>query len=232
MQGRPPLVRFETRPVEKRDEAGNRHYVDTDFALITPQGSKDVVEKVVGDWFKQLEISVKDDRFDPRWLEAFEAYYAKWKKGEEVPLNGYPIKNWPSASPAEIRNLIDVGCLTVEDLAAANAEMEGRLGMGARSLVQRAKDFLAAKQDQGPLVARLDAQGAAIARIELENSRLRDENVRLLGALQHQGQGPAAREAPTPQGSLEERLADAQAASPGPDVNKLIGESIDEVLGA
>lgn len=233
---RPPLVRFETRAVEKRDAAANRTFVDVDFALVTPQGSKEVTEKVVSEWFEQLETAVRDDRFPLEWLNSFQLYYAKWKKGEEIPLNGYAIKNWPSASPAEIKILVDTGVFTVEDLAQANEQMMARIGMGARSLVQRAKDFLAAKTDQGPLVARLDAMQATMNRIELENRNLKDENIRLNGALQYQsnrspayaGQMPSA----NPQMGLDERLADAQARNPGPDVKSLVDEAIDTELGA
>lgn len=227
MQDRPPLVRFEVRAVEKRDAVGTRTFIDTDFALITPQGSKEVVEKVVEEWFAQLEKSVEDGRFNPLWLDAFRSYHAKWKKGEEVPLNGFAIKNWPSASPAEIRILLSNGILTVEDLAAANEQMKMSIGMGAVSLVQRAKDFLEAKNDQGPLVARLDAMQSTLTRIEFENRELRDENSRLNAALQIRERGHFEPAAPLP--SLEERVAEAQAK--GPDVRELIDATIDEELG-
>jgi hypothetical protein len=102
------------------------------------------------------------------------------------------------------------------------------IGMGAVSLIQRAKDFLEAKNDQGPLVARLDAMQSTLTRIEFENRELRDENSRLNAALQVRERGnigPA-----TPPVSLEERLAEAQ--SKGPDVRELVDATIDEALGA
>ena len=78
-------MRFEVRAVEKRDAIGTRTFIDTDFALITPQGSRGVVEKVVEEWFAQLEKSVEDGRFNPLWLDAFRSYHAKWKGGGNSP---------------------------------------------------------------------------------------------------------------------------------------------------
>ena len=57
-EARPPYVTFEAVAVEDRAasiEAGYYKTRDVDFAFITPQGSKDRIERNVKDWFEQLE---------------------------------------------------------------------------------------------------------------------------------------------------------------------------------
>lgn len=142
---RPPYVIFETRAVEDRDASlasGVYTAKDVDFAVVTPAGSKDKIERVVTEWFEQLQQQVRENRFPDEWYRAFKSAYSAWKEDREIPENGYPIKNWPVASPAQVKSLLDLRVRTVEDLAAANEETILRLGMGGRALKQRAVDWL------------------------------------------------------------------------------------------
>jgi hypothetical protein len=155
-----PYVMFERRAVEDREASVNQgSYVakDVDFALITPHGSKDQIERVASEWFKMLEDQVREQRFDPAWLKAYKAAYADWREGKEIPLEGTPIINWPVVSPAQVKMLQDLHILTVEVLAAGNEEVIKRLGMGGRALVQKAKDYLAAAKDGGKLAEQMGA---------------------------------------------------------------------------
>lgn len=175
LEERPPYVQFETRAVEDRNasiEAG--HYVakDVDFALITPQGSKDVVERIVSEWFEKLVQDVKEDRFPADWLRAYRAYYKEWKEGREIPLDGTPIRNWSLLSPAQVKMLLDINVRTVEDLAGANEETLGRIGMGGHDLKAKAKAWLDSAQDKGKLAQR-------IAALEAENNDLKNTNAEL-----------------------------------------------------
>lgn len=142
---RPPYVTFETRAVEDRDAsllAGHFVTKDVDFAVITPQGSKDRVERIVSEWFEALTQHVQEQRFPSEWLRAFREAYTAWKEGREIPTVGTPVLTWPVASPAQVRQLLDLKIRTVEDLAGANEETLGRLGMGGRALKDRAKAWL------------------------------------------------------------------------------------------
>jgi hypothetical protein len=150
-EARPPYVTFEMRVVEDRNasiEAG--HYVakDVAFALLTPQGSKDIIPRIADEWFAGLEVQVREGRFRPDWLREFRTAYEAWKRDEEPPLNGTPLRNWPPISPAQYKALRNLRVLTVEDLAAANEETIARMGMGSRSLKQKAIDWLAQATDR------------------------------------------------------------------------------------
>jgi len=146
LKDRPPYVAFEVRAEEDRNasiEAGYYKAKDVDYALITPAGSKDRVEQKVGEWFDKLQEQVMQERFPAEWLAKFQENYKLWKNGQEVPLTGTSVKNWPMLSPSQRTALLGLHVHTVEDLAAANEEVIVRLGMGGRSLRDKAREWLA-----------------------------------------------------------------------------------------
>lgn len=191
-EDRPPFVCFEVRAIEDRDasiKAG--HYVtkDVDYALVTPRGSKDRVERVVADWFPMLRQETANGRFPMAWVTAIEAGYADWKAGRETPIVGTAIKNWPAISPSQVIMMQQLGVRSVEDLAGANEEMITRIGMGGRALVQQAISWLAGSTDVGKVTAENAALKVANEALVQEVTELRKdmqtmaENVRQLQSL-------------------------------------------------
>ena len=86
-EARPPYVTFELRGEEDRDASITAgHYVakDVAYALITPRGSKDRIERVADEWFAQLKRDVDEQRFPRDWLRHFEQAYTDWKAGKEI----------------------------------------------------------------------------------------------------------------------------------------------------
>lgn len=171
-EARPPYVRFETRSIEDRNatlEAG--HYVGKDvvYALITPAGSKDCIEKVADDWIVGLKEAVQQDRFPESWLREYKAALAAYIEGREAPLNGTAVEDLPNISPSHARICIDIGVRTVEQLAESNEETLQRIGMGGRALKQRAQAWLDSA-DQGKASAELEA-----LRVEIAALKQRDE---------------------------------------------------------
>lgn len=138
---RPPYARFEMREVEDREKSlENKFYTTKDiaYALITPSGSRDVVEKIATEWFEQLEQFVREERFPPEWLRYYREQFRNWLEGQEPALEGTDIRNWPVASPSQQNQMRQIGIRTVEDLAEANEEALNRLGMGGRMLKEQA----------------------------------------------------------------------------------------------
>lgn len=157
-QGIPPLVEFEQRPVEDRNatiEAGCPQYVNVDYAIVTPMGSKDRIERVATEWLEDKEAQADLGRFPPDWLRMFRQKYADFKAGVETPLEGTSIKTWTFLNPAQVKNLLSWKVLTVEQLAQANQETISRIGMGGVALKQAAQDFIAQANDSGKVVAEL-----------------------------------------------------------------------------
>lgn len=172
---RPAYVRFQRRPM--KDAAASvregRHVnKDVDFALVTPPYSRDVFEQVATEWLAQMKKEAGNGRLPVEWYERYEQQYERWKKGEEMPLHGTPIKGWAVISPAQMTNLIAINILTVEDLAAANEEGRRRIGMGAQELCDKAKAWLSQAKDKGPLTM----ENAAL---KAENSALKTQNEQL-----------------------------------------------------
>ena len=148
LEPRPPYIQFERRAIERRKveaEGGGVFYVELDFAIVTPAGSKDCIEKVVEEWFPYLREQTRQGRFPQQWLDAYKSSYEAWKSDQEPPINGTSIKACPVFSVGEVKNLLALHVVAVEDLAQANEELLGRLGMGGRSLKQKAIDYLQAK---------------------------------------------------------------------------------------
>ena len=174
---RPPYVRFERQVVEdKAASLAQGHYVgkDVDFVMVTPCGSKDEMVSKVDRWFETTERNVRDGRMNSKWLELWKEGYARWKNGQEMPLNGTAIRGWGLISPAMQETLIRMHCITIEDLAAINDEGLRRIGMGAMELRNKAKTYLQAMKDHGPITTQMTA-------LEQENKILKSQ-IETLGA--------------------------------------------------
>jgi len=157
---RPPYVTFEVRGEEDRAASIEKgHFVakDVAYAIITPQGSKDRIERVAAEWLENLQHEVQNDRFPAEWLSRFKESYKAWQEGREIPLSCTSVTQWPAASPAQVKQLQTVHIKTVEDLAGCNEETMNRLGMGGRALKQRAIEWLAASKDVGKVAEEISS---------------------------------------------------------------------------
>jgi hypothetical protein len=230
---RPPYVRFETRAIERRDSAGNTTWVNVDYVVVTPQGSRNNVEKIVKEWWPVLESEVRQGRFYQSWLQAYKEAYKAFLEGQEAPVNGTPIRNWSMARPAEVKILDHVGIKTVEDLAEANEEVMQNIGMGALSLRNRARDFVQAQATTGPLVLQMDALRVENSQLKADLDVLRGEMKTLQEAMNVQKKAidmsvrsgqPV--ESPEDQLSVQRAMADSK----GPRDETLIADAIKEVL--
>lgn len=150
-----PYVRFERVSVEDvpaSNKAGHYAARDVDMALITPPYSKDIFKTEVAQWFQNLEMEVRNGRVPEEWVAKYKRTYEAWKNGQELPLEGSPIKGWGRISPAQQDVLIRMNILTLEDLALINDEGMRRIGMGAIDMRNKAVAELAAAKDIGPVV--------------------------------------------------------------------------------
>lgn len=156
-QAKPPYVTFEYRSVEDREATIEQgHYVGKDiaYAIITPQGSRDKIEKIAEEWLASTEAAVREERFPMDWLRFYKNLYKEWQEGRELPLEGTPILTWAAVSPAQQKAILDANIRTVEDLAAANESALSCIGIGARSLKDRATSWLKSAQEVGKTAER------------------------------------------------------------------------------
>lgn len=157
---RPAYLRFYREAVENKAasaEAGRAVMVDRDFVSVTPPYGKDNVAYAIDEWIPRLKDMVKRGKIPAQWQDLYLRQYEAWKNGQELPVNGTPIKGWGVISPATQENIIHCNIRTVEDLAAVNEDGMRRLGMGAMDLRNKAKAWLAQLNDKGPLTQQMSA---------------------------------------------------------------------------
>jgi hypothetical protein len=184
---RPALVRFKRVVIEdKAASLAEGRFVgkDVDYALITPNYSKDCLEIKVTQWKVNMEADVRAERMPKDWQDTYLRMYQAWLNGQELPLNGAPIRGWGVLSPAQQENLIRMNILTVEDLAGVNDEGMRRLGMGGLDLKNKATAWLQQLKDKGPLTQEVAA--------------LKNENAQLLNIVEQLQETVKALEARIP----------------------------------
>lgn len=180
-----PFVRFEVRAEEDRAEsvkAGRYVTKDVVYAVITPHGSKDEIDRVAEEWLNSMDKQAREKRLPMDWAKAYRHAYNEFLEGRTIPLEGTPIANWPMVSPSQVKNLQSLHILTVEVLAGANEQVIARLGMGGRDLVKRAQEYL--KQAEGPgkaaaqitsLEQRVEDLSNMVRNLEQQNELLRSQ---------------------------------------------------------
>lgn len=167
---RPFYIQFETRPVEnkiKSKEQGMIAYDDVDFVMVTLPGGRDVFENRVEPWFEQQEQYVRRGKQNPEFLKLYKKAYENWKEGQEIPLNGTPIKGWQMLTPAQQQTVISARIKTVEDLAKTNDEGLRKLGMGGRGLVEKAKSWLDSASSTGKVAMENDELKKKVSQLEI-----------------------------------------------------------------
>ena len=167
----PAIPRFKTEAVHlpfRSKEAGRPIYEDREFVEILIPGDR-----------RSMAVEAVSDAHKVRWPKE----YAAFRAGQEPPLEGTPLADWPNSSltRARVEELAYFNIRTVEHLAQVNDAQLANLGMGARALREAAAKFLeVARHGTGPL-----------ERLVAENLTLKDENARLERALAEANARPA-----------------------------------------
>lgn len=172
---RPAYVQFEVRAVEDRTatlESGHFVAKDIIYALVTPAGTKDRLEKNAEEWIKSMEEGVAQERIPAQWLEHYRTALRMFKESREMPEIGTPVTAWPSLSPSQVKLCLDANLRTVEEVAEATEEALARLGMGARAMKQKAKAWLDSAETTGKVSAELESLRTANAALETRNADL------------------------------------------------------------
>lgn len=187
IQERPAYVTFEVRPVEDREATmRNGHFTAKDvvFALITPQGSKDRIERIAEDWVKLNFTHANEGRMPLEWAQAYDRAFKAYREGREVPEIGIAVVNWPAVGPAEVKALLDANIRTVEDLANANESALTTIGIGGRALKQKAIAWIDSAGSVGKVAFELDALRQKVADIESRNVQLSEVNQKLIAQVE------------------------------------------------
>lgn len=143
------IVRFFTKPERnafKSSQAGEPVFDQVMMISIRQPGERDDLHRPVQE----------DDQYRfPRQWDAFQA-------GQEQAPTGTALEVLFDAQPEIVTMLRSIRVMTVEQLASATEAAIGRMGMGARGWVNRAKSYLVDMKD-----------AAGLRRLEAENGDLR-----------------------------------------------------------
>lgn len=159
------FLQFEQRAIEVAAADGSRTFKDVDFALLTPMGSNGPIEREMN---AELLAQWHEQGYSNRVN-----HYEAWKKGQEAPMEGTPIKQWPAASAAEIKMCVENKILTVEQLAAASMDAVKRLGLSGVTLQNKAKNYL--NDAPAKMVGQIAALELRVSALEEELKRVYDE---------------------------------------------------------
>lgn len=171
------IARFSQRPVQnnwRSEKEGRPVYEDREFVeLITPGNTKSIpVEEVTDDHKRQ-----------------FHREYDAWKAGQERPVEGMPLSEWPQVSGSTVLNLNSMHIRTVEELAAVDDGVLQVLGTGARELREKAKAWLASARGEQPLQAAVAEIGHLQESNALLSGQLKDALDRLSALEAKRGPG-------------------------------------------
>ncbi len=180
--GRPAYVEFSTISKElprRSKEEGRYVAVDVDIVTVRQIGATDSVIFEVERWLRDNDASVKAKRLSPEHARQYAQMYQLWKAGQEMPVEGTPIKGWAVISPAQQETIIRAGVRTVEDLATMNAEAAGKIGMGAMMIKNRAQAWVAQAQDKGPLTMEMAELKSTNELLKLQVAKMQEQLVGL-----------------------------------------------------
>lgn len=191
--GRPPYVVFEERPIEDRsatEKTGSPQFISQDWVVVRQVGSKDSFEKPAREWLDSLR---HNPAMRPEWVISFKAQYADYKAGTEATPDGLPVRLCPLFTRAQAETLVAAGLRTVEDLAHAPEPALMRIGIDARGMQNRAREWITSAGDTGKVAHELTnvkeenkSLKERVAQLELLFAQLRATSVpRQAGQTQH-----------------------------------------------
>ncbi len=166
-------AKFEIRAVEDREETIRRGYNvkrDADFALLYPKGDKHTVLEV-----EVNPATLAEWRGVPHKAFLVDEYQA-WKDGQEEPLHGIPLSQWPQITPSQVRMAEAISVRTVEDFANLNDTGLMHFGAGGMTLKQKAKAYLEAASGPGKAAEQLSAMQSQIQMMQEQMQQLKEAN--------------------------------------------------------
>jgi len=169
------IPRFYIKPVQnnfKSAQAGRAMFDDVEYIEIT----------IAGDKTSRLDRKVTDVE-----RARFPKQYERFKAGITASHDGTSIEQWPQISRSQAEEMKHMGIHTVEALAELSDTAIQKLGMGYRSLSQRAKAFLDVANgtaDTSKLIAENEALQSNVNNLTNQVQQLVEQNTKMAARLE------------------------------------------------
>lgn len=168
-------------PMPKLSKDGVPVFKDVELVTVRQPGGVDSIIYEVGKWLREvIPAELNSGRLHPDIAEYYRKSAKRFRDGQEIPIEGTPIKNWPVLTPAQIETVLSIHVRTVEELANLPDDGVRRLGMGGVDLKNKAKAWLAAASDKGKLTHEMaalqkkaDLQESTIATLQAQLDELK-----------------------------------------------------------
>lgn len=219
-------LRFYTRPEKNnfQSEQHGREIFDTVLCVqvITPGSTQQMPEFVCERVFcEEAGLPPRQTEYYRRYQKQVEAFKANTG---EYAVNGTPLSAWAQIDAGTVATLKAVGIQTVEQLAEVQDGHLLNLGIGGRTLRERAKQWITSREFGIPSAqsaSEVVALREEVQRLQAENAQLRLERDQARAQMPEFGapalaQGLGAVPAPPPPASALLASADALAAPPAP----------------
>lgn len=118
---------------------------------------------------QQTPMRITQAMKDREIWPALKDFYEAWKAGQDAPVNGTPLSQWPGLPPEQAQRFQQMFIRSVEDVAAMTDNDIDRFGMGGIALRQNARAFVAKKTSRD---SELDALKKQVADLQafIENT--------------------------------------------------------------
>lgn len=114
---------------------------------------------VPGDMNNIIEVRVTEEH-----KQRYAQQYARFKAGEEAPIEGTPLEQWPLVNKAQIKEAQHFNVRTVEQVAELSDSFVAKIGMGWQGLRKQAQNWLKNAKD-----------GAVVSQLTAENERMKQD---------------------------------------------------------
>ena len=178
MDDSPPYLDFSITAKRMVKGKGNNvevFFEDSEIVTITPMGdNKTQVIKEVPDWMSHLEERHHHHMISDDYLNLCKKSYKAWQENREAPINGTPVDQCASLSPAEVEMVKHANIRSIEDLAAINDEGLQAIGMGARKLKEKAKAYVDSIESRSATSERMESLQGDLETANEERDRMAD----------------------------------------------------------
>jgi hypothetical protein len=131
------------RTIPKYKENAETHKIEETTETISFREKRTFYQpKVIHPWMEKLKFQLNAGQISERYYRACLDAFEQFKNKQNLPKDGFPLINWKGIDPAMRDKLLGMGINTVELVASMTEEAMTYVGMGSRSIKQKAEAFL------------------------------------------------------------------------------------------